>query len=144
LGDLIFVLIIIYIFFRAYLRARKRKEAYERRHTREQAAAGSGAKPKTIVHPLPEKEICRTPSTAPDVPEAGKIYESTSSVPGGDSYFEKTALKQQAVSPAGKGRLIDLRDNREQVRGIIYSEVLGPPRSLKPWSPPVKNRYGIR
>jgi len=144
LGDLIFVLIIVYIFFRAFLRARKRKEAYERRRAREPAAAGSGARPKTIVHPLPEKEICRTASTTPGVPEAGKIYEDTSSIPERDGYFERTALKRQAVSPAGKERLIDLSDNREQVKGIIYSEVLGPPRSLKPWSPPVKNRYGIR
>ncbi|HBT20302.1 MAG TPA: hypothetical protein DEA47_02880 [Peptococcaceae bacterium] len=138
MGDLIFLLLILYLVFRSYARAKRRRWEYEEKRRR--------SKQDLHKHIKPEPSIPRTIPVEEVVPKIEELKENLFSLPSFEETEEKTANfpdeKAELTCPkeivAEKGKSADLKRRivpAELYKGVVYAEILGPPRAKKPWLP---------
>lgn len=143
MGDLIFVLFLLYMITRAFNKSRTKRQEYERRRRKRSTI---NTRPKTVIPSLPEKEgkpkreqeLSKSFSEKKDLKKTRLSTEKFRQ----DNTFRKEkrgAAVRQVVNAAAKQEKpidsINLKDRQDLVKGIVYSELLGKPRALNPWSP---------
>ncbi|NLJ99728.1 MAG: hypothetical protein GX318_00625 [Clostridia bacterium] len=135
MDGLIFILFILYIITRAYDKANTKKKDHERRKGGEPSTVHS----KTTTSHLPEKEVTAKIETsiAPGAVSVDRALGKTK-VTSEMHIADREISSKKRVGTAGKGeqtiQTIPASKN-DLIMGVVYSEILGRPRSLNQWKP---------
>lgn len=160
MGELIFLLLILYLVFRSYVRAKRRRWEYEEKRRRSYQNSQKHLKPKTSLsrtitlgEALPKGEAVQETLPLPPAPplrraeeertltlNAEKIKERMDYPKGPPITSPEDVIKEghterryaEKVKKANGERKIAAG---ELYKGVIYAEILGPPRAKKPWFP---------